>query len=387
MIALFLFTFTLFVYLLSNFGRNTPYNYFVILADAFLHGRLYITESFSWLNELVKWQGYLYVVFPPMPTFLLMPFVAIFGTSFPQQLLSIFLGASNVSLAFLVMLRIFKKRSIAIWTAILYAFGTIQWYHAEVGSAWYVAHIVAVFFLWLMILEATGKQRLFLIGLAIGAAYLSRIPTVLSVIFVLIFLQKKLFDFENKKIRIFPKSIVLLMLGILPAIALNFSYNFLRYGVVSDIGYVLLPILNEPWYQYGFVSIKYIPIHLKEIFTAMPKFSSQPPFVIPNLFAMAIWLTTPAYFLILFARFNKRIYLASLAAAIAIAVPNLMHGGNGFTQFGYRHTLDFLPFLLILIASGLNNKFNIWSKLLIILSIIINLWGVVMISFFNIWTI
>lgn len=385
--AVLLFIITFLVYLISSRGEGANWNYFVVLADAFLHGRLYLLENPPWLNELVFWRGYYFVVFPPMPAFLLVPFVAVFGKTFYQPFLSIMLGAASVALAYMVFMRLFKKKSLALWMGILYAFGTIQWYHAAVGSAWYIAHIVALFFLWLMILESITKQRLFLIGLFIGAAYLSRIPTVLSIIFVLVFLQKKLFDFENKRIKIFPKSIVLLMLGVLPAIALNFSYNYLRYGVISDIGYVLLPIFNEPWYRYGFVNIKYIPIHLKEMFTAMPQFSSKPPFIVPNLFAMAIWLITPAYFLALFAKFKQRIYLASLAAVIAIAIPDLIHGGNGFTQFGYRHTLDFLPFLLILIAAGLNNKFNRWwSLLLILLSILVNLWGVVMISFFNIWT-
>lgn len=387
MIAVILFIATFVVYLISNFGHDTPYNYFIFLANAFLHGRLFVLENYPWLNEIVKWQGHLYVVYPPMPAILLIPLVFLFGTAFHQPWLSIFLASANVSLCYIVLVKIFQNKLVAIWISILYAFGTIQWYHAEVGSSWYIAHIVAMFFLWLMILEAVTKQRFFFIGLFIGAAYLSRIPTALSVIFILVFLQKKLFDFEDGRFRVFPKQITLLILGVLPAVILNFSYNYFRYGVISDIGYVLLPIFNEPWYKYGFVNIRYIPIHLKEMFLAMPKFIPQPPYVIPNLFAMAIWLITPAYFLILFSKLKKRICLASLVSIIAIAIPELMHGGNGFTQFGYRHTLDFLPFSLILIASGLKNKFKFWGKLLIIVSILVNLWGVIMISFLNIWTI
>lgn len=384
-IAILLFFITLFIYFLSSRGEGAHWNYFVLLADAFLHNRLNILEYNPWLNELVKFNGLYYVIFPPMPGILLMPFVAIFGKSFYQPLLSIILGATNVSLAFLVIFKIFRRTNLAIWISLLYAFGTIQWYHAEVGSAWYVAHTVAMFFLWLMILESVTKRRIFVIGLLIGAAYLSRIPTIFSIIFVVFFLHNQLFNL-NKKYFFHFEQIVLLVLGILPAICINFLYNYARYEVFFDIGYILLPILSEPWYKYGFINIKYIPIHLKEMLMAMPKFTSQPPFVIPNLFAMAIWLITPAYFLILFADFREKICLASLAAILFISIPELMHGGNGFTQFGYRHTLDFLPFLIILVGLGFNNKFNWWGKLLIILSILVNFWGVVMISFFNIWT-
>jgi hypothetical protein len=62
-----------------------------------------------------------------------------------------------------------------------------------------------------------------------------------------------------------------------------------------------------------------------------------------------------------------------------------MHGGNGFTQFGFRHTLDFMPFLLILTASAMRDRVRWWMIALIVLSIAINLWGVLMLSVYDIW--
>lgn len=384
-IALGLFITTLIAYFLSYRGEGRNFNYFIILADAFLHGRLNILDHQSWLNELVSWQGKYYVVFPPMPAILLLPFVAIFGNQFPQPYLSIILGATNVGLSYLVLCKLFKAK-VALTTSILYAFGTIQWYHAEVGSAWYFAHICAMSFLWLIILETIHKKRLFLIGLLIGGAYLSRIPTILSVSFVLIYLYK---DFINNKIRFFIynfKYIFFLGFGVSVAVILNALYNFIRFGVFYDVSYVLLPILNEPWYKYGFVSINYIPIHLREIFLSLPIIKNTPPYVYPNLFAMSIFLLTPAFILIFRAKFKDKLILAALISTILIMIPELMHGGNGFTQFGYRHTLDVLPFMLILVASGMKEKVTWWIKSLIAISIIINLWGVIMISFLNLWT-
>lgn len=34
-------------------GYATYYNYYVRLSDAFLHGRLYLLDNPSWLNELI----------------------------------------------------------------------------------------------------------------------------------------------------------------------------------------------------------------------------------------------------------------------------------------------------------------------------------------------
>src|SRR3989344_6074624 len=252
---LFLFIITFLVYSISNKGEGAGWNHFVVLADAFLHGHLFVATN---LTELAFWDGHYFVVYPPMPAILLTPFVAIFGNSFYQPLLSITLGAVNVSLAYIVLKKLFGNKKIALWVSLLYAFGTIQWYHAEVGSSWYVAHIVALFFLWLALLEIVTKQRLFLIGLFIGAAYLARLPTILSVVFVFIYLRQTLNI----------KNIFLFLLGLSPGILFNGFYNYLRFGTIFDVGYSLLPIFNEPWYKYGLFSIRYLPLHLKEVFTS-----------------------------------------------------------------------------------------------------------------------
>jgi hypothetical protein len=103
------------------------------------------------------------------------------------------------------------------------------------------------------------------------------------------------------------------------------------------------------------------------------------------MFAIAIWITTPAIVLILRARIHDRLWLPAVLAAGAIALPSLMHGGNGYTQFGYRHTLDYMPFLLLLVGIGMRGKITAWMRALIIASITVNLWGVLMISRFGIF--
>lgn len=352
-----------------------------------MHGHLYVANI---LTELASWGGYYFVVYPPMPAILLMPFVAIFGIGFYQPLLSILLGAVNVSLAYVVLLKLFRSTKFSVWVSILYAFGTIQWYHAEVGSSWYVAHIVALFFLWLSLLELVTKQRLFLVGLFIGGAYLARLPTILAVTFVLIFLREKFLTGESIR-KIHFKSFFYLTLGLLPALIFNSLYNFLRFGRFDDLAYSLYLqsqslAIKQSVFPHGFFSLYYIPDRIKDIFFSFPIFTAHSPFIIPSLYAMALYIVTPAFFLILFASFKKRLAYSALIAVLIISIPSLVKGGNGFTQFGFRYSLDFLPFLLILTASGLQNRIRWWSILLIMLSILINLWGVIMISFLNIWT-
>lgn len=374
MAPIFLFILTFLVYSISHRGEGAQWNHYIFLADAFLHGHLYITDN---LTEIISWNNRNYVVYPPMPAILMMPFVALLGKAFYQPAFSIFLGAVNVSLSYLVILKFFKDKQLARWVSILYAFGTIQWYHAQVGSSWYIAHIAALLFLWLALLEVVTNQRLFLIGLLISGAYLARLPTILTAIFVFIYLRQSFFILKNFS---------LFILGLSIGVILNSAYNYLRFGTIFDVGYSLLPIYDEPWYKYGLFNIRYLPAHLKEVFTSLPMFSQHPPFITPSIYVMALWFVTPVFLLIIRAKFRTKLAIASLSAIVVTSLPGLLHGNNGSTQFGYRFALDFMPFLLFLTASGLQNQFNWWSKFLIILSMLINLWGVVMISFLNIWT-
>ncbi len=163
-------------------GGNTPYDYFTRLADALIHGRLYITESPSWLSELIpaglnRW----YVPYSPMPAIVAIPFVLIFGVSFPQQIIAHTLAAGSVVLSYRIAQKFSKEHSkTPLWTAILTAVGTIMWFEASVGSSWYLGQLTAVFFLFLAIYLSTSKKA-FLVGLCLGAAYLSRVHTIFSI--------------------------------------------------------------------------------------------------------------------------------------------------------------------------------------------------------------
>ncbi|MEO7683813.1 MAG: hypothetical protein ABIU86_07725 [Gemmatimonadaceae bacterium] len=392
---------TLVVYFVSCRGEGAGFDYLVRQAYAFAHGRLDVDEQPLHLQELLPWHGKWYVVFPPVPSLILVPFVAIFGRGFFQPLLSIVLGAVNVGLAHRLFLRLFARpatdipdtgaatndsgTSVANWLALLYAFGTIQWYHAEVGSAWYATQIVALTFMWLFLLEATGRGRPVVCGLLVGAAHLSRLPCLFAAVFLPLYQRDVFFDGRRPRLRPF----ILLALGVLPALVLNAFFNYARFGTLKDVQFIHLQLLpaigQEHNYRFGLMSVRYIPEHLKEILTAMPLWRSSFPYVIPSEFAMAIWFTTPAFVLMLRARRREKLWLPSVAAALAVALPSLMHGGNGFTQFGYRHTLDYMPFLLLLVGLGMRGKVDPWTRGLIVASMLVNLWGVLMISRFGIF--
>jgi hypothetical protein len=96
---------------------------------------------------------------------------------------------------------------------------------------------------------------------------------------------------------------------------------------------------------------------------------------------MSILLTSPAYLLMLPALLRRRSRLVAGAwlAVLAVAFVNLMHFSQGWVQFGYRFSNDFVVFAAILVAIGMARRGGVGlaGLWLIGASMAINLWGVI----------
>jgi hypothetical protein len=342
-------------------------NYFVPLADSFIHGKVDI-ESKPYLNELVSINNKYYVVYPPMPAVVLIPIVFFTGLNFNQTYASIFFAALAVAIFFLLTDSIFKKRHTSILLTILFAFGTNFFFTALVGSSWYIAHILAVFFLLLALYFVYVKNLPIWSGIFLACAFLSRLPVILAIpIFIYIIISK---NQNNKWLKI-----SYFLIPIIIAIALFGFYNFYRFGSFLQAGYPLIPgVLNEPWYSKGILSISYVSRNLQAMFWTFAKISTNFPYFLPSNFAMAIWLATPALLLIFWTNWKNNLVKALLLTALLVAIPNLTHGCVGFSQFGYRFSLDFIIFLLIPLGFAIE-KIN-WkiTLFMVALSLLVNFW-------------
>jgi hypothetical protein len=108
---------------------------------------------------------------------------------------------------------------------------------------------------------------------------------------------------------------------------------------------------------------------------------------------MSLLLTSPAYLLALpairWGYGHSRLVTGAALAVLVIAFVNLMHFSQGWVQFGYRFSNDFVPWGLLLVAIGLERLARrgsgargraLWAipaVALIAASVAVNLWGVV----------
>ncbi len=376
-----IFGITFIIYFLTS-SENTPYNYFVRLADAFINHRLYLTEHPSWLSELIPIAGKYYVAYPPMPAILLIPFVAIFGTGFSQTIFSIFLGSLNPIILYSIFKKIKISEKTALLTTIFFVFGTNYWFLSSVGSSWYLAHIVAIFFLLLAIRETFTKQRLIIIGLLLGASYWSRSATIFAFPFFLLYLNDKFLPINKKSIY----NLISFGISVGFFIFLNSLYGYLRFSSIDPVSPYWSALQSQKSLNLkdGVLNIIHIPSQLSAMFLSLPRFQKEWPYIIPSLYSLAIWFTSPAIIFILKAK--KSLLTISLwAAIIPIFFVISLWKFSGYSQFGFRYAQDFMPFALILVALGIGQKPKLITYFLVFLSIIINFWGIIMINFLNIW--
>ena len=106
------------------------------------------------------------------------------------------------------------------------------------------------------------------------------------------------------------------------------------------------------------------------------------PLVMPVDIGTSILLSAPGLLLALFAfrRYGRaRLAIGTAAAVVIIATFNLAHFSQGWVQWGYRFSLDFIPFLLPMVALGSardDGRLRVLAAALIVAGAAINLWGV-----------
>lgn len=358
-------------------GPLTASDQYVPLADAFLHGRLSIPVDRSWM-ELVPvpgGDGAQYSPFPPVPALTLIPLVAALGL-FPGvgelsgNVMSAVAGAVDVALAWYLLagIRVAVRPRLVI--VIGFAFTTHWWVAGMAGTHHYAA-VVAAFFL-LVALNLAVRHRLpALVGLALGMAAGSRLPTGLALPLLLAF-----FADRRRPTRAHAE----LLVGLAIPAALFAVYNIARFGSPFDTGYAHIPsgefglVTDEPWFRHGLISPLYIPRHLYAILLEGPRWVDGFPYLKPSLTGLSLTLSAPFLFWAVAAR-GPLVAVAWLSVVL-VMLPDMMHGSWGFSQFGYRFILDAIPVLLLLLGWGYRERAS-WSLVAAVaVGVAVHAWGI-----------
>jgi len=363
--------------LIASRLRATPYNNYVLLADAFRHGHVWIDWPGSYIDALA-YAGRHYVIEAPVPAVLLLPAVLVRGTAVNQTILSAILGGVATFAAYEVARALGVPRRA---TALLCGFlllGTDLFWCAFLGDVWFIAHVSSVAFVLLALRELLGARRGSVVAIFAACAVESRFALVLSLpVFAALLWYGTGTDLaERAQARDRGRRTGAFVVTLVPFVIAYLAYNVARWGVPYDIGYTF-------WYHQDLAGspvgspfqLRYLGYQLYSFFVRFPEVSAKFPYLAPTLDGIALTWTSPALILALFARRPRRLVVAMWAAAWLVAAPSLLYYVDGYAQFGMRHALDFEPFLFVLMALALRRGFAPFGAALCAYSMAVGTWG------------
>ncbi len=380
--------------------------YFNHLAEAFLHGNLYLANPPS-THDLTYDNGHWYVPFPPLPALLMLPWIALWGLpAMNTTLFCTLFGALNVTLIFLLLIALatrgktlsqtegqtegqLKLRlSTILWLTALFGLGSVHWYMATIGSVWFVAQICTVTFVALAAWAAAATGSPWLVGSALALAMLAR-PNVLLT-WPLLFgiaashLVQEPYLVQKSSLplpwrRLFWWSVRSAVPITLAVVALLW-YNNARFGHPLDFGYLtenVAEALAPKLQRYGQFNLHYLPKNFWAMWLAGPQWQEDQNRWLPDPEGMSLLLTTPAILYLARARGRSLLVWGGWISLLLLMMPLLLYYNTGWWQFGYRFSLDFMvPVVVLLaVAVGRSNRMSWSMRLLILAGIVVNGYG------------
>ncbi|MCG6122885.1 MAG: hypothetical protein MEP57_09320 [Microvirga sp.] len=349
--------------------RETPFtNSYAELAAGWLEGRLHAQNCFD--SDCAVYDGRTYIIFPPMPGLVALPFVAAFGVEFAgfMPLSILFFGLSGL-IWWRILSEQSQSRDLARLLLLLTLFATPLAFVALRGDhVWFFAQSCGFLFTSAALFSAVVRRDALLAGLFIGMAFLCRQMAILYVPLLYVMMLDRnvpLFRVDLAAIR---RAGALLAFPLV-AIMIYLAYNAARFGSPLETGYsYIFPFgwdentpasaifLIERVRELGIFSTDYFLFNAIYMFFAGPHVAFSGRFL-TELTAFDVngaspFIVAPALLFAFLAPWDRRFWIG-LATVLLVMTPTLFYHSNGFSQFSaQRYALDWLPILIVLAAWG-----------------------------------
>ena len=223
-----------------------------------------------------------------------------------------------------------------------------------------------------------------LAGLSLACGSITRTPILFSAIFFLLEAMAAGGRLDRERIRqAFTERLGatarLLVLFAVPiaAIAIPMGLmNAARFGNATEFGHRHLYAnrVNPQIRAHGLFSFQYLPRNFRAAFLLLPRLERNPLRLFFDGEGMSLFATTPAWVLLFFPKDKPRLWVPLWLTTAAVALPGFFYQNTGYYQFGYRFSLDYTPYLILLLALGgraLDGLF--W--VLALAGVAVNAWG------------
>jgi len=320
----------------------------------------------------------------------MLPFVALHGYQFNDTSFGVFLGALAIVL-FYRLLRsleargeLQRTRDEALVLAGVLGFGTLFFSCAIRGEVWFLAEVMGVGLTCLYVQAAVGANRPLLAGVLWSMATLTRTPLLFTGLFFLLEVLAPGPTGRWAQLRAtlrtperWVRPLLRFAAGAAPLAILAALFNVARFGSPGEFGHSFLydNRVNADIDAHGLFSWVYLSRNLQAAWLMLPRIQWSPFTLAYDPRGLSMLLTMPWLVLLVFPRTRPRLHWPVWLTVAVCALPGLFYQNTGYMQFGFRFSLDYTPYLVLLLGlSGWSFRL-LGVRALLAASVLVNTWG------------
>jgi len=405
-------------------AMHSPYNHYVYLADGWLHGRLTLagpppnendwakidvfklkdgrevrgiygsrtggpTDRFYPLRgapetipaaDIVSRTALRLVSFPPFPAIPMVPFVAIWGLRFNDVLFTCLWAGLNPMLLFLLLrylrTRGYSRRSEVddLWLTAMFGVGSVYYFCSVIGQVWFTAEIVAVTLSIGYVWASIDAEWPFLAGLFVIFGVATRPPWAIVPLFLFEALRAvggRAALREPAARRRLLRSLA--RFGTPIGGAALAVYNLARFGNPFEFGHRFLAVQwQERIFRFGLFNYHFLSRNLAAALVLLPRILTRYPYVKISQHGLSVLVTSPNLAYTVMPQEQSPLTRPLWITVAVAALPPLLYQNSGYIQCGYRFSLDFMIYFMVLLAIG-NRPLTKRFRALVVVAFAINL--------------
>jgi hypothetical protein len=406
--------------------RHSQYNHYVYLADGWLHGRLTLAgpppNENDWAkidvlklkdgrelrgiyggriggpaDRLYPLRGEPFTVpaaeigsrstirlvsFPPFPSVPMLPGVAIWGLQFNDVLFTALWAGLNPTLLFLLLgalrARGLSRRSEVddLWLTAMFGVGSVYYFCAVVGQVWFTAEIIAVTLSIGYVWASIEARRPVLAGICVALGFATRPPWLVLPLFLfeavrVVGGRDGLRDPKSRRALL--SSLLKFAAPIAVGGAALAVYNYARFQNPFEFGHRFMPVQwQDRMFRFGLFNYHFLSRNLAAALVLLPRIMTRYPYVKVSQHGMSLLVTSPNLAYTVMPQERSPLTKALWITILTTALPSLLYQNSGYVQWGYRFSLDYMIYFMVLLAVG-NRPLTKLFRALVVVAFAINL--------------
>ena len=416
-------------YLGASGGRlraHSQYNHYVYLADGWLHGRLTLAgpppNENDWAKidvlklkdgrelrgiyggriggpadrlyplrgepttvpaaEIASRSTIRLVSFPPFPAIPMLPFVAIWGLHFNDVLFTALWAGLNPMLLFL-LLRALRARGLSrrsevddLWLTAMFGVGSVYYFCSVVGEVWFSAQIIAVTLSIVYVWASLEARRPVLAGICVALGFATRPPWLVLPLFLFEAVRavggrEGLRDPKSRRALL--SSLLKFAAPIAVGGAALAVYNYARFQSPFEFGHRFMPVQwQDRMFRFGLFNYHFLSRNLAAALVLLPRIMTRYPYVMVSQHGVSLLVTSPNLAYTVIPQEPSPLTKPLWITILATALPSLLYQNSGYVQWGYRFSLDYMIYFMVLLAVG-NRPLTRLFRALVVVAFAINL--------------